>query len=258
MWDKPETLTLAANILFGIAAALVLYAALHYFVRLPLFPLREVRLAGNTGRVTREQVEIIVQREMKGNFFTADLTGVRRAFEKLPWVRSVNVRRVFPQGLEVSLEEHVALARWICIGPCQGETPALVNVQGELFDAALDAELPAFSGPSGTSREIAERYGAFSRVMQPLQRRLVGVSLSPRRAWRLRLDNGMVIELGREQMEQRLSRFVVVFNRSVGRLERKIEYVDLRYANGFAVRIPEIAHEKPDAKGRKPGVRKAA
>lgn len=258
MWDKPETLTLTANILFGIAAALAVYAALHYFVHLSLFPLREVRLAGDVSRITREQVKIIVEREMKGNFFTADLTGVQRAFEKLPWVRSVNVRRVFPQRLDVSLEQHIALARWNCVEPCQSENPALVNVQGELFDAALDAELPVFSGPPGTSRDIAERYVVFSRSLEPLQRHLAGVSLSSRRAWRLRLDNGTVIELGREQMEQRLTRFVAVFDSSVGRLQRKIEYVDLRYANGFAVRIPEIAHEKPDVKNRKAGVKKAA
>lgn len=256
MWDKPGALTLIANILFGIAAALAAYAGLQYFVDLPLFPLREVRLSGDTGRVTREQVEIIVQREMNGDFFTADLARVQQAFEKLPWVRSVNVKRVFPQRIEVSLEEQVALARWSCVGPCQNENPALVNVQGELFDAASNAQLPVFSGPSGTSPEIAARYGEFSRVLEPLRRRVVEVSLSLRRAWRLRLDDGLVIELGREQMHRRLTRFVAVFNASVGRLQRRVDYIDLRYANGFAMRIPEVAREKPDAK--KTAVRKAA
>jgi cell division protein FtsQ len=66
------------------------------------------------------------------------------------------------------------------------------------------------------------------------------VRVSPRRAWQLRLDNGLTLELGREQIEARLARFVGAYDRTLGRLGRRIEHVDLRYSNGFAVRMPGL------------------
>jgi cell division septal protein FtsQ len=101
-----------------------LYAVFLLVIHLPAFPLREVRVLGDLSHVTREQVEATTRRHLAGNFFTVDIAGTRRAFERLPWVRRVEVRRrLAVTGLHVFLEEHVALARW-------GDS-ALVNTHGE-------------------------------------------------------------------------------------------------------------------------------
>src|SRR3972149_12116413 len=112
MWDKPDILNAIASLLFAVASLLAAYGAVNYVVRLPAFPLREVRVGGELAHVTLEQVEAIAKRELNGNFFTLDLAVARGAFEKLPWVRKVNVRRQWPDRLDVALEEHVPLARW--------------------------------------------------------------------------------------------------------------------------------------------------
>ncbi len=229
MWDRPDLLNRAAAALQALALLLLAAAALAAAGRLALFALREVSVEGELSQVTREQVELIVRSEVRGTLFSADLEAVRRAFEKLPWVRSVEVRRQWPPGLRVRLEEHVPLARWGGLG--------LVNAQGELFQAASDRELPEFVGPPGSAPEIAVRYAAFSRLLEPLGRRPAQVTVSARRAWQVRLDDGLVIALGREQMESRLERFVAVHERTLGTLGRRVAYVDLRYPNGFAVRV---------------------
>jgi cell division septal protein FtsQ len=46
-------------------------------------------------------------------------------------------------------------------------------------------------------------------------------------------------------VEARLARFVAVYDRTIARLNRRIEYVDLRYSGGFAVRIPELRDGAP-------------
>jgi cell division protein FtsQ len=229
MWDRPELLRAIADLLLGAAAALLLVAALSAAGRLPAFALRELRVEGDAAHVTREQVELIVRRELRGTLFTVDLEAVRGAFEKLPWVRAVEVRRQWPPGIKVILEEHVPLARWSGLG--------LVNAHGELFEAATERELPEFAGPPGSAAEIAARYEAFSRLLEPLGQRIAQVRVSARRAWVIRLDGGLTIALGRERMEERLARFVALYGRSVGALPRRPAYVDLRYANGFAVRL---------------------
>ena len=123
MWDRPDILNGIATALFAAAAVMVAYTLLHYAVRLPVFPLREVRVNTLPQHVTQEQIEAIVRGEIEGNFFTVNLPRVRAAFERLPWVRKVDLRRQWPDRLEVALEEHVPLARW--------GADALVNTNGE-------------------------------------------------------------------------------------------------------------------------------
>lgn len=235
MWDRPDLLNGVANALIAAAVVLVAYAAIHYAVRLPAFPLREVRLNNAFKHVTPEQIETIVRGEIDGNFFTVNLPRARAAFERLPWVRKVNLRRQWPDRLEVSLEEHVPLARW------GGE--ALVNTHGEVFTAAYDGKLPSFVGARESLKEITIQYEFFRRNLSSVGLAPAQIQQSPRRAWQIRTDSGLTIDLGREDIESRLERFVGAYPRTVGRLQRRIDHVDLRYPNGFAVRIPELRME---------------
>ncbi|HYH43587.1 MAG TPA: FtsQ-type POTRA domain-containing protein, partial [Burkholderiales bacterium] len=155
MWDRPDLLNRAANGLYALAVVLFVYGLGWFVVHLPVFALREVRVTGDARHVTRAQVETIVKNELKGTFFTLNLPHLRGSFEKLPWVREVKLRRYWPDRLDVSVVEHVPLARW-------GKT-ALVNTQGEVFQAAYDGALPVFVGPAGTSKEIAIQYEFFRR-----------------------------------------------------------------------------------------------
>jgi len=176
---------------------------------------------------------------------------VRERLEAVPWVRSVEVRREWPNRLEARVEEHVALARW-------GEKD-LVNTFGEVFAAPSSARLPALAGPPGTSREVASRYAGFRDRLAPLGLDLTHVTLSGRYAWQLKMDTpasrGLTVELGREQLKDpldaRLARFVEAWPKTLGRLDRRLDYVDLRYPNGFALRAPDLVDklERP-APGR--------
>jgi cell division protein FtsQ len=232
MWDNAALLRGIANTLFGFSVLAMLYGAVYYAVHLPgLFPLQSVQLSAAPQRVEAAEVLQMVRSEANGNFFTVDIDHVRQSLEKLPWVRSVSIRREFPHRLVVRLEEHQALARW--------NDAALVNRQGEVFSvgagrvAVSDQPLPSFSGPEGASAEVTQRYAQFSRQIAPLNWQAKQITFSARHAWQLRLDNGMVLELGREDMQQRLARFVAA---QAAEDFSRVRYVDLRYRNGFAVR----------------------
>ncbi len=107
------------------------------------------------------------------------------------------------------------------------------------FAGAADAGLPLFVGPEGSEAELAARYARFTRVLEPLGASLERVALTPRYAWQLRLGDGMNLMLGRdaEVAEKRLARFVELYDATLGQMPGRHDYVDLRYANGFAVRV---------------------
>ena len=239
MWDNDRLLNGFADLLYGVAGVFIFYAALLMIIQLPVFALREVEVTGRIARTTRDQVHAIVADQLRGNFFTLDLDATRTAFQKLPWVRRATLRRRWPDRLEVELEEHVALARW--------RDSALVNTHGEVFEAASGEVLPVFVAPEGTALEVAQRYDAFRNLLQPLRKRPVLVFLSARRAWELKLNDGQVLELGRSQMEERLQRFVTTYGRALSQMPNQPYRIDLRYANGFAVRATSLAARSPGA-----------
>lgn len=241
MWDKPRLLMWFANLLTGLAVLVLLYALLFLLVHSPLFPVRQVKVDGSLSHVTREQLQYVVKHELKGTFFTLDLDKARQAFEKLPWVRKVTVRRRWPDRLEVAMEEHVALARWGNV--------ALLSTQGERFDAASNDVLPVLEGPDGSEAELARGLVRFRELLAPIGKQPIRIWLSARRAWRLELEDALIVEVGRDEAEQRLHKFVVAYPNSLARLNREFKYVDLRYPNGFAVRLPDF---KPVASKAKP------
>jgi cell division protein FtsQ len=230
MWDKPRLLNWIANLLFAMCVVAALYAVIYVVVHLPIFPLREVKVDGQLSHVSREQVKLIVAKHLKGNFFTLDLVKARDAFEKLPWARKVSVRRRWPDKLEVVIEEHQAMARW--------STVALVNKHGELFHAASGSDLPVFYGPNDGVIEVASQYDSFNNVLKNVGLEIASLALTPRRAWQITTGSGMVIELGRVDMQARLEKFANVYASTLAGLNKKIVYADLRYPNGFALRRP--------------------
>ncbi len=240
MWDKPTLLNWIASLLFALSVVVMLYAALFAVVHLPIFPLREVKVDGELSHVNREQVKLIVAKHLKGNFFTLDLVKARNAFEKLPWARNVSLRRRWPDTLEVVIEEHQALARW--------GTIALVNTHGELFHAASGSDLPVFYGPGDGVIEVASQYGEFSKILKAANLEIANLALTPRRAWEITTSDGMVVELGRIEMQPRLEKFVSVYSRTIASLNMKVTYADLRYPNGFAVRKPMLVKAEVQAR----------
>ena len=79
-----------------------------------------------------------------------DLDAARASLRRVPWVRSVALRRQWPHRLEVEIDEHQPLARW--------NEGALVNTHGEVFVANFGGDLPQFTGPDGQSSLMAARF----------------------------------------------------------------------------------------------------
>ena len=228
MWNNATLLRSIANALFASSACAVLYGAAFYATHLPgWFPVQTVRLSAVPQRVEATEVLQVVRSAARGNFFTVDIDRMRLSLGKLHWVRNVSIRREFPHGLVLQIEEDQALARW--------NNVALVNRQGEVFAAESEQQLPLFTGQDGTAAEMAQQYAQFSQQLAGLDLRVTQLGLSARHAWQLRLSNGMVLELGRADMQQRLARFVEVYPYSLAAASGKVKYVDLRYRNGFAV-----------------------
>lgn len=238
MWHRPQLMTAVADLLFAAGAAALFVAIGLWVLRLPLFPLREVVILKAPQELTVGELERVLGSGARGNFFSVNVDQLRQGLEKLPWVRRAEVRRQWPGRLVVDIEEHRAAGRW---GEGSGQ---LVDVYGEVFTANLrgDQDLPVLFGPLDSAPEVLRHYGELKRLLSPIERQPAQVVLSPRLAWRVTLDDGMVVELGREQQKastrERMERFIEHYPSLLAHRSPKPVYVDMRYPNGIALRSP--------------------
>lgn len=242
MWQDVKMLNALSGLLVAVAVLALLGAGLWWVAQRPMFTLKSIVVEGMPDmplrRVNALTIRSTALPRIKGNFFTADLDSVRSAFESVPWVRTAMIRREWPNKLIVSVEEYRTLGTW-------GEDGRLLSAKGDVFTANLDeaeedGPLLAFAGPDGSEKDVVTHYGQIKDWFAPLSLKPAAVALSDRYAWTVKLDNGMTLELGREQdkntMHDRVMRLIGVYPQLLQKMNGKIENVDLRYPNGMALK----------------------
>ncbi|PIV87397.1 MAG: hypothetical protein COW48_11600 [Hydrogenophilales bacterium CG17_big_fil_post_rev_8_21_14_2_50_63_12] len=243
MWNDPTALNRLTRLIL-LATLLFTLWTVGRSAAERLAPFWQVSVNGASHEETRLAAHDALAK-LRGGFFTLDLKAVRAEFERLPWVRHAEVRRVWPGRMAIVLEEHRAAAAW--------NDRALLNTRGEVFTvAALERYLglPRLYAPEGTERETARRYGEFVAQARPLGLRVEQIVVTARQSWRVRLhgnevgngggngggNGSVVVELGREHLFERLARFARFYPQAVATLG-PIARADMRYPNGFAAQV---------------------
>lgn len=235
--QAPRDVSLPAGRSIGQMLAAVMILAVMvagggYLLQPDTLPIKQVRIEGEFRQLSQAELQAIVSKHLRGGFFSVDMVAVRDAVRAEPWVRDVWVQRVWPDALQVSVREQVAVARW-------GET-GLIGSDGDYFQpttAGLPAHLPLLIGPEGSQELMAAKLELAQDMLAPLGLQLERLEVSERRAWSFTTETGLEVILGRDDFEQRLQRFVDLVPRSLGDRLGEAAYVDMRYTNGFAVRF---------------------
>ena len=235
------TAALLAVIGVGVLAALLMI----WLMRQPLFAVKSIRIEGDLTHNSALTIRANAAPRLAGNFFTMDLAAGRRAFEAVPWVRQAVLQRVWPNRLSVRLEEHRAVALWAGAGDASDK---LVNSFGEVFEANLgdveDEALPMLRGPEAASVQMLAMLVRLQPVLATLEARIDALELSGRGSWKLELDTGAEVELGRgsdDEVIERTQRFVATVTQVTSRYQRPLQAADLRHNDAYAVRLKGIS-----------------
>lgn len=221
-------------LLAGLLLALGARVVAHWVATRPMFEIQQVRILGDLDQVDRD----LVQKRALGlhsSFFNLDLNAANAELRTVPWVRAVAIRRVWPDALEISVDEHRPLARW-------GENE-LLNTHGERFVAEYSGVLPYLQGPAGSEGQMFEEFKSFRSQLSGIPLAVTDLELSDRGAWRLTADNGLEIALGRDDVHARLARFITIYPQLLRVASPAGAVADLRYAHGFALRAAGSAKD---------------
>lgn len=203
-------------------------------------PVRALIVEGAFQRVTPVQVEAALDAAHGQSFFSLDLDALKDQVAAIDWIDEVEITRVWPGSLRVRITEHQAAASW-------GER-GLLNTRGELFteDARHEyAELPKLAGPQGSEHRVATLYLHVRGRLADANLMLEGIEMDGRGAIEIHLAGGQEVRIGRRDVDARLDRFFLVAVPALADQLGRVEYVDLRYPNGFAVGWREDAAD-PD------------
>lgn len=229
-------------LLCAVFAGMVFGAVFYALMQAPWFRLQAIEVQGDLTHNNAVVLHANVAPQVAGNFFTVDLARVRAAFESVPWVRQAVVRREFPNRLRVVLQEHQAAAYWGA-----EEDVKLVSRLGEVFevnegDVEQDS-LPTLNGPKDQADLLLQAYRLLAPLFEKLEQPLLRLDLTVRGNWRARLEGGAVVELGRgepAQLHARTRQFVATLAQVPLQAGRSIESVDLRYSNGYALKLQGV------------------
>lgn len=219
--------------------------AVNYVTGLPVFTFSTLEVTGDIVRVPAARVKEAVEPALRGNFFTADLSAVRRAVEEVAWVREATVRRVWPNELQIGVETHQALALY--------EDGRLVSTEGVLFAANPDERdnpsdpLPNFYGPAAQVPQIARYWREFSLALRPLGVTVTDVNCSDRGSWSLVMSSDDIpptrVELGQEEagvsVVERLADMAAAYPKVAELMDGPPSSLDLRYNRAFAAALPD-------------------
>lgn len=222
------------KIIFGALGIGVIYLGLisfyNFFEKLNAQRIETIVLEGNLDYVSEAEIKKAVFGFVNQSLVVIKLDEIKLALETNPWIKGVSIQREWPSTLIINVSEEMAIARW-------GEEQ-LLNTEGELFSPKTvlkQTHLPYLSGPEGREHEVMEQYQQFNELLYRQGLGIAGLSLNSRGAWTLKLGSGAEIKIGKEQMMERMHRFVESLDAMfIGSLVN-IKTIDLRYHNGIAV-----------------------
>lgn len=194
------------------------------------FAFHRVHVVMQADHLKGEQIAKIVRKNLEGGFFSMKTERLQEALMMEPWIADVAFRRVWPDILEVDVEERQPVARW-------GKL-ALLTQQGKIFSPqkmVVSDNLPLLSGPRNTEQQVLLMYQRFHEALLHLGVKIQQLELTGSRSWVLTLDQGVEVKLGHEDIDERLKRFIDVYPDIIDKSQSKILSIDLRYANGVAV-----------------------
>lgn len=194
------------------------------------FPLHAIEVQGDVKHLDTVELQKVVSQHMKQGFFWLNVNAVHQSIVALPWVAAAEVRRVWPDRVRISVEEQVPQALWNEMG--------VLSTKGIIFYpdlGSLPENVPRFNGPEARASEMLQQYFAFLEMLSPLRLSISELNLSPDGTWRISLDNGIAIILGKAALNERMGRFVLAYPSSLLGRRGQIAYLDFRYTNGFAI-----------------------
>ena len=190
--------------------------------------IRQVQLQGDLRYLDAESLTRDLSIRFNGNYLETTLGQVISEVESYPWIAAASARRVWPDTLLIEITEQRPVAIY-------NDTQYL-GLSGDLFEPPkpVNEPLPRLYGALSETMQVYSHYGVFSDRLSDFSK-VISVSRGHDMGWQITLENGINVQLGRNDILGRLSRARDVLDRLDGEKLAKLQEIDARYDNGIAL-----------------------
>lgn len=195
------------------------------------FAIEDVKVVGN--RETSE-IDVLGALGLDGETSLVGLSAsdAQKAVATLPWVESVDVFKVYPNTIQISIHERTALAVWQ-----NGSELSVIDADGRLivpYTGGRSAALPLVigAGADKQAKLLLAQMAAFPRIAGEVK----AYARVGDRRWDLLLKSGVTLMLPEGQIKQALAD-VIDMDKKQGLLSRDIAAVDMRLTDRVVVRL---------------------
>ncbi|MBM3203645.1 FtsQ-type POTRA domain-containing protein [Candidatus Woesearchaeota archaeon] len=192
---------------------------------------QNIRIEGDINHINPAEVGKHLQHFTGKASLAVDLPAMEKELGQCAWVDSVEVSRIWPDTIRVRIVEQKPVAIWGNNG--------FLNTRGKVFfpgSLKTHADLPRLQGPAGSEKRLLTLLYGLNRAWRPRGMKVARLTLSERLAWFVAFDSGLEIVFGKQdplEMTGKLEKILPVLGEQ--RLSQ-LAGLDLRYANGLALR----------------------
>jgi cell division protein FtsQ len=203
---------------------------LKWSVKIASLPIKYVRTEGVFQYLDKADIKTALEPIVATGFLEADMQAIQQAVAALPWVDTVTVTRNWPDTIDIKVTEKKPYVRWGQDG--------LITEQGFIFtpkSIAQHQHLIIVSAPEQRRVEVLEIMKGIITALEDQSLTLTEFTINKRWSWTIKLSNGLVLLLGREDQIKKLQRFLKTIPLLGTQQVDAMSVVDLRYPNGYAV-----------------------
>lgn len=205
------------------------------------FAVGEIKISGH-GETS--EIDILQELELDGrtSLIGFDTEAARQRIQKMPWVATAQVTKLYPGGLSVKVSEKTAYAVWQ-----HQDRLALIEAGGKEIAPFGDEKhlgLPLIIGEGANlkAHEIVDTMAEFPGIASQVK----AYALVGARRWDLQLKDGLTLKLPEKDANAALA-VVARLETGQGLFGRDIESVDMRIDDRIIVQISPDALAARDA-----------
>lgn len=226
--NKPTTLWVIVLSIFAVILTIRLFIMVISDV--DFFPINSLTIKSSYQYVSRKQIQQMIAPYLSQSYLVFSEKNLAQDIKKNSWVEDVKIRKIWPDSVVVQIFERFPVAFW---------NNMLLGDKGDTFvaeKAKMTASLPRLFGPQDQQKDVLHIYEKLSKLLKIEDLFIAKVWLHENQSWTIGLNNGVMIRLGKSDLENRIHRFIEIYPKLFAASFDQVASIDLRYSRGIAVK----------------------
>jgi cell division protein FtsQ len=164
------------------------------------------------------------------SFFNFKINILKKEIEKVSWVKSADIRRVYPGEIKIYIEEHIPIAIW--------NNESYMNNIGDIFFINnIKKNLPILISNQSGNKIMFEYFSLLLKYIsdENFDIKIKKIEENDIRSLSAYLSSGIIVKFGSKDIRGKIRTFIKVYKTLNTSDLEKIRYIDMRYSNGFSI-----------------------